>query len=198
MRKISAIAVAIVILSAAAATAGRFNKVVNIGDAAPAWTDLEGTDGKRHSLSDYKDAKVIVEVFTCNHCPVAMAYEDRLIALQTEFKDQGVQIVALSVSKVDEDQLPEMKAKAEGKGFNFPYLHDPSQAAGRSIGAFKTPHAFVFDANRKIVYMGGIDDNWMAPEGVKKNYLRDAIVAALAGKTPAVQENLPTGCGIEY
>jgi len=195
---IAVLTVTTLVAAAALAAGSRFNKVVDIGDAAPTWSNLAGTDGAQHSLADYKDAKVFVEVFTCNHCPVARMYEDRLIGLQKEYKDKGVQVVAISVSKQEGDQLPAMKKLADEKGFNFPYLHDPSQAAGRAIGATKTPHVFVFDADRKIVFMGGIDDNWMNPDEVKKTYLRDAIDAVLAGRTPEVQANLPTGCGIEY
>jgi peroxiredoxin len=199
MRKNLGFALATVALAASVAcAAGRFNKVVSIGDAAPDWANIEGTDGKQHSLSDYKDAKMIVEIFTCNHCPVAQLYEDRLIQLQSDYAAKGVKLVAISVSNVQGDGLAEMKAKAQEKGFNFPYLHDPTQAAGRAIGAQHTPQAFVLDANRKIVYMGGIDNKWDNPEAVTKTYLRDAIDAALAGRAPEVQETRATGCGIEY
>jgi len=199
MRKNLAFAFAVVALAAGmACAAGRFNKVVAIGDQAPDWTDIAGTDGKQHNLSDYKDAKVIVEVFTCNHCPVAQLYEDRLIQLQKDYEAKGVKLIAISVSKVQGDGLEDMKAKVEERGFNFPYLHDPTQTVGRAIGAQHTPQAFVLDAHRKIVYMGGIDNNWNNPDAVTKTYLRDAIDAALAGHTPEVQETRATGCGIDY
>ena len=198
MRKNLAIAVLIVTLAASAAVAGRFNKVLSVGDPAPAWTSTTGTDGKQHSLDDYKSAKVIVAVFTCNHCPVAQQYEERLIELQRDYQGKGVQVVAICVNAGEEDNLSAMQERAKERKFNFPYLSDPSQAAGKLYGSQKTPEAFVLDADRKIVYMGAIDDNWMAADDVKKPYLRNAIDAALEGRKLEVQEMRATGCGIEY
>jgi peroxiredoxin len=198
MRKSSAIAFLIVAAAASAAVAGRFNKVLSVGDTAPAWPNIVGTDDKQHGLDDYKNAKVIVAVFTCNHCPVARQYEQRLIDVQKDYQAKGVQIVAICVNKGQEDSLAHMKERVQESGYNFPYLSDPSQAAGRLFGAQKTPEVFVLNADRKVVYMGAIDDNWMAADDVKKPYLRNAIDAALAGRTPDVQEMRATGCGIEY
>jgi peroxiredoxin len=198
MRNSLAIALTIVALAASAATAGRFNKVLSVGDSAPAWANIVGTDDKPHSLDEYKDAKVIVAVFTCNHCPVARQYEQRLIDLQKDYQGKAVQVVAICVNSGPEDDLASMKQRVQESGYNFPYLSDPSQAAGRQYGAQKTPEVFVLDANRKVVYMGAIDDNWMAAEDVKKPYVRNAIDAALEGRTPDVQEMRATGCGIDY
>jgi peroxiredoxin len=198
MRKLLAIAILIVAAVASTAFAGRFNKVLSVGDAAPAWANVIGTDDKPHSLDEYKGAKVLVAVFTCNHCPVARQYEQRLIDLQKDYQSKGVQVVAICVNAGEEDNLASMKARVQESGYNFPYLSDPSQAAGRLYGAQKTPEVFVLDAHRKVVYMGAIDDNWMAAEDVKKPYLRNAIDAALQGGVPDVQEMRATGCGIEY
>jgi peroxiredoxin len=178
--------------------AGKYNKVLSVGDAAPQWSGATGIDKKQHSLADYKDAKLIVQIFTCNHCPVAQLYEQRLMQLQKDYKDKGVQLVAISVSTLDADNLPAMKERAKTSGFNFPYLRDATQKVGRDYGATATPQVFVLDAHRKIVYMGGIDDSWAEPDKVTHRYLRDALDAALDGKPPAVTETKAKGCGIEY
>jgi len=93
---------------------------LKIGDAAPDWTGIVGVDDSRHSLSDYKDAKLAVVVFTCNHCPVAQAYQDRLIALQKDYESKGVRLIAVNVNNIPEDKLDKMKERAKSKGFNFP------------------------------------------------------------------------------
>ena len=172
-------------------------KGVKVGDPAPDWKGIIGVDDKQHSLSDYKDAKLIVLVFTCNHCPVAKAYEDRLIALQKDYKDKGVQVIAVNVNNIPEDRLDRMKERAKEKGFNFPYIYDSSQKMGHDYGARVTPHVFVLDSERKIAYIGAIDDN-MDPAKVKKHYLRDALDALLQGKTPPVAETKAFGCTIKY
>ncbi|GAB6166047.1 hypothetical protein JCM19992_20470 [Thermostilla marina] len=170
---------------------------VKVGDPAPNWKGIIGIDDKEHSLAEYKNAKVVVVVFTCNHCPVAKAYEDRLIALQADYKDKGVQVVAINVNNLPADRLDQMKARAKEKGFNFPYLYDSSQKIGHAFGATVTPHVFVLDANRKVAYIGAVDDN-MDPKKVKTPYLRNAIDALLAGKTPDPAQTKPFGCGIKY
>ncbi|HLJ11753.1 MAG TPA: thioredoxin family protein [Planctomycetaceae bacterium] len=185
-------------LSPGNAQAGKakFNKVLSIGDAAPDWTGLPGTDGKKHSLNDYRDAKAVVVVFTCNHCPVAKMYEERLIDFAGRYENK-VQVVAISVSHIPADRLDKMKARAAEKGFEFPYLYDESQQIGRRYGATATPHFFLLDAERRIAYMGAFDDNFDEMK-VEKHYLIDAVDALLAGKTPKVRESLQRGCAIEY
>ena len=168
-----------------------------IGDAAPDWSGIVGTDDKEHSLSDYKDAKLIVLVFTCNHCPVAKAYEDRLVELQKGYKKKGVQVIAVSVNNGAGDKLEPMKKRAAEKEFNFPYIHDPSQKTGRDYGGKVTPHAFVLDGDRKLAYAGAIDDN-NSPDKVKNHFLRDALDALLSGKEVAVAETKARGCGIKW
>jgi peroxiredoxin len=172
-------------------------KGVKVGDPAPDWKGIIGVDDKEHSLADYKDAKLIVLVFTCNHCPVAKAYEDRLIALQKDYKNKGVQVIAVNVNNIPEDRLDRMKERAKEKGFNFPYIYDSSQKMGHDYGARVTPHVCVLDSERKIAYIGAIDDN-IDPAKVKKHYLRDALDALLAGQTPPVAETKAFGCTIKY
>src|SRR5688500_2243470 len=187
----------VIALIAPRAGAGEYNEVLDIGDKAPAFAELTGTDDKKHGLADFKKAKAIVLVFTCNHCPVAVAYEERLVALQDDYRDRGVQVVAISVNQEEADSLEKMKERAESKGVNFPYLQDASQKSGREFGAAVTPHAFLHDKERKGAYMGAIDDN-MDAEKVKKHHLRDAIDAVLAGKAPETTETRQFGCGIKY
>ena len=198
MRAAALVACIAVSLVALSVHAGTFNSVLEIGAAAPDFRDLPGVDGENHSLSDFAPAKALVLVFTCNHCPVAVANEERLIALQRDFASRGVQVVAINVNNLPEDKLEPMKQHAQEHGFNFPYLFDSSQASGRAYGATVTPHVFLLDGQRRVVYMGAIDDNAMEPEKVTKHYLRDAVEAVLAGKAPPQPETRQKGCGIRY
>lgn len=198
MRLLLVMTIALVSPMVNVAFAGKFNKVLNIGQTAPDWSNVQGTDDKLHGMGDYKNAKVLVVIFTCNHCPVAASYENRLVQLQKDYLGRGVQVVGICVSKAEEDNLAAMKTRATEQKFNFPYLSDPSQSIGRTYGARTTPEAFVLDSKRKLVYMGTIDDNWMPDGVVNKPYLRNAIDAALAGRTPDIQEVKGVGCGIDY
>jgi len=178
------------------AAAGQYNMVLNIGDAAPAWKKLPGTDGKDHSLDDLKEQKMIVVVFTCNSCPIASDYEDRIIAFATKHATE-LAVVAINVNKVPEDSLAKMKTRAEQKKFPYPYLFDASQQIAKDYGATHTPEFFVLDANRKIAYMGGMDDNSNAA-AVTENYLESAVQAVLKGAKPATTEAPTRGCGIRF
>jgi len=177
--------------------AAKFNRKVDIGDKAPLWKNLEGTDGKRHSLADLKKAKAVVVVFTCNHCPVAKAYEERLIELARDFQKRDVVTVAISVSLVEADSLDAMKKRAVEKKYPFTYLHDPDQKTGQSYGSYCTPSVFLLDGDRRIAYMGKIDDSMYA-DRVEEGFLRDAIEAVLKGEKPEITETKPIGCPIEY
>jgi len=181
-----------------AAIAARGNAAeLKIGDAAPNFAGIIGIDDKEHGLADYRGAKLAVVVFTCNHCPVAAAYEDRLVALQKDYQAKGVQLVAVNVNTIAADRLDKMKERAAKKGFNFPYLYDATQKIGRDYGATVTPHVFVLDTERKIAYVGAVDDN-MQPDKVKSPYLRNALDALLAGKRPPQEVTKQFGCGIKY
>lgn len=175
--------------------AGEFNTTLSIGDSAPAWKNLPGVDGNEHSLDDLKQ-RVVVVIFTCNSCPIAKDYEDRIIALHKKYAEQ-VAVVAINVNRIPDDSLPKMKRRAEEKKFTFPYLFDESQQIAKNYGATFTPEFFILDQSRKIVYMGGMDDN-SDPAQVKTNYLEPAIEAALAGKKPAIAETVARGCRIRY
>jgi len=169
----------------------------NVGDAAPGFSDLVGVDDTKHALDEFKDAKAIAVVFTCNKCPVAVAYEDRLNAFQKDYADKGVQVIAINVNNVEADKLPAMKLRAEEKGFAFPYLYDESQKSAREYGAEVTPHVFLLDGERKLVFKGPVDDN-MDETKVTKSFLREATDAVLAGKAVETTEVKAPGCGIQY
>lgn len=191
--------VALAALAAASARAGEFNPVLSIGDAAPDWADLPGVDGQTHSLSDYRDRPVLVIVFTCNSCPYAVDYEDRLIGLaQKHAGPKGpAHVVAINANTIAEDRLPAMQARAKEKGYSFPYLFDESQQVAKAYGATFTPEFFVFDRDRKLVYTGAFDDK-ADPKLATKRYVEDAVEAALRGEKPAVAETVAIGCLVRY
>jgi len=171
------------------ATTGLF-AAVRTGDAGPDYK-AKGVDGKEYSLAASKDAKVTVLCFTCNICPVAVAYEDRFIEFSKKYKAKGVSFVAINVNSSED--LSAMKQRAEEKGFPFPYVYDESGNSARAYGARVTPHLFVLDSKGKVVYQGAFDDDQDSP---KKHFVADAVEAALAGKAPAVTETKAFGCGI--
>lgn len=177
--------------------AGKYNAVLDIGDPAPVWKDLPGVDGKIHSLSDLKDKELVVVVFHSCSCDVAEEYEDRIKAYTRKYggKDGRVAVVAINVSKDEEDRLPAMTKRAKEHAFNFPYLFDESQTIARKFGALWTPEFFILNREREVVYMGGLDDR-SAIRFVKHRYLEEATAALLSGKQPEVQETPAIGCRI--
>lgn len=177
--------------------AAKFNRVLDIGTKAPEWKNLRGTDGKTHSLSDLERAKAVVVIFTCNHCPVAQAYQERFIRLATQYRRSGVEVVAISVSRYAADDFESMKKRADELKYPFTYLQDATQKLGRAYGALWTPQVFVLDGRRRIVYMGAVDDSMHAGK-VKKRFLQDALDAVIAGKPVEVEETKPVGCPIDY
>ena len=173
---------------------------LKIGSRAPGFS-LPAIDGKFYSLNSFTDKKILIVIFSCNHCPYVQAYEDRIIALQKEFEKNGVQIVAINSNddvKYPDDSFEEMKKRASDKKFNFPYLRDETQEVAKAYGASHTPQIFLFDENRELKYEGKIDDNWQEPERVKSKYLRDAIEEVLEGKEVSVPETFSIGCTIKW
>ena len=188
----------VVLFAAAYGVAGQYNEVLSIGDRAPAWVKLPGTDGKDHSLADLSDKPVVVVVFTCASCPTAVDYEERINALAKAHGEKGqVAVVAISVNKVTQDQLPALTERAKQKGFAFTYLYDESQKIAKDFGAVFTPEFYVLDRDRKVVYMGAMDDATDAAK-VTKKYVEEAITASLAGKKPAETEVIARGCRVRY
>lgn len=191
------IALSVWLLVATTAHAGEFNEVLSIGDTAPAWKDLPGTDGKSHSIGDLTKADVVVVVFTCLSCPTATDYEERINALTKKYADGSVAVVAICVNRVEADKLPVLTKRVEEKKLAFHFLYDESQKIAKDYGAIFTPEFYVLNRDRKVVYMGAMDDSTDAA-GVKTRYLEDAIVVAKKGGKLAVTETIARGCRVRY
>ena len=179
------------------ALAAKFNRVLDIGSAAPAWSDLPGTDGQPHALADFRDAKLVVVIFLRNHCPIADKHTARINEFAKTHAAKGVAVVALNVSRLPGESLEQMTRHAQAKQFTFPYVRDESQQVAKTYGATCTPHVFLLDADRKIAYMGRFDDHDDAKQ-VTRHYLADAVAALLAGRPVDTKETLQRGCGIDY
>lgn len=167
--------------------------------------ELKNVDGKMVSLSDYPDAKGFVVIFTCNHCPYAKSYEDRIIALDKEYKSKGYPIIAINSTNAElepRDSYENMIIRAEEKGFTYPYLYDDNQDVLMDFGAQSTPTTFILDKNNNnemiIKYIGAIDDNYSNPAAVKVNYVENALESLLSGGEPSVTNTKAIGCGIKY
>jgi thiol-disulfide isomerase/thioredoxin len=180
-----------------------------VGAAAPAF-NLPGIDGRNWTLKDFADSRILIVTFTCNHCPTAQYYEERIKQIVTDYKNKGVALVAIMPNdpksvRLDElgwsdlgDTFAEMKLRAKERHFNFPYLYDgETEETSRAYGPVATPHVFVFDADRKLRY-GGAIDNSERIQHVTKNYLRDALDALLSGKEPPVTQTKVVGCSIKW
>ena len=171
-----------------------------VGTPAPPFS-LLGVDGEKRSLDSFADAELLVVVFTCNHCPYAIASEDRLIEIQNDYGNRGVQLVAINPNddeKYPDDSFEKMKERAADKAFPFPYLYDESQDVARAYDAACTPDIFVFDRERKLLYNGRIDDNWQEPEQVTRRDLRAVLDAALEGRTVDFEHVPSMGCSIKW
>lgn len=175
------------------------NPKLKIGDLAPEWNELMGTDDKRHSLKDLGDRTVIVVCFTCNSCPYSVDYEDRMMELQKKYAghSMGVTLVAINANKKPSEQLDRMKERAREKSFPFPYLIDESQQIADAFGASFTPEFFVLNKDRRVVYMGAMDDKTDVAQ-VKERFVELAIEAALKNELPPIQEVPARGCAIPY
>jgi peroxiredoxin len=169
-----------------------YSAELEIGVHAPEFKALPGVDGKEYSLPDMKDAQVVVVCFTCNRCPVAVAYEDRFVEFSKKYASKGVKFVAINANRKTED-IAAMKTRAEEKGFNFPYVFDKSGKLATEYGARVTPHIFVLDQSRNVAYVGAFDDDQEKPA---KHYVNDAVNALLAGKKVETTHTKAVGCGI--
>ena len=162
---------------------------------------VKGIDGKTYSASDFKDKKALAVIFWANHCPYVQAWEDRVIQLQKEYADRGVQFVVVSSNdpaKYPEDGFEPMKERARMKGYPFPYVFDETQEVARAYGAERTPEIFLFDKEGRLRYHGAPDDNYETTTAVRHPYFRDAIEAALKGQEPTTQETKPVGCTVKW
>lgn len=173
-----------------------------IGDKAKDFK-LKNINGEMVSLSDYKDAMGFIVIFTCNHCPYAVKYEDRIIALNDKYASQGYPVVAINPNDpelVPEDSFENMKKRAQSKGFTFPYLIDEGQSVYPAFGAKKTPHVYVLQKKQDdllVAYIGAIDDNYGDPSAVSQKYVEDAVDALLSGKDVEVTSTKAIGCSIK-
>ena len=176
------------------------SKGMPLGTPAPPFS-LPGVDGKSWSLDSFAGAELLVVVFTCNHCPYAIASENRLLEIQNDYREKGVQLVAINPNDADkypDDSFAKMKERAAEKAFPFPYLHDETQEVARAYDAACTPDIFVFDRDRKLVYNGRIDDNWQHPDEVTRQDLRSVLDAALEGSTVDFEHVPSMGCSIKW
>lgn len=173
---------------------------LKIGSSAP-YFNLKGVDGKNYSLNTFIDKKILIVIFSCNHCPYVQAYEERIKSIQNDFLGKSVQIIAINSNEdinYPEDSFEEMIKRSRERNYNFPYLRDETQEVAKAYGATHTPEIFLFDEQRKLRYHGKIDDNWKEPEKVKYNYLRDAIQEVLEGKEVSIAETFSIGCTIKW
>ncbi len=173
-----------------------------VGDEASDFS-LKNVDGNRVSLKDYSSAKGFIVIFTCNHCPYAKAYEDRIIALNQLYVSKGYPVIAINPNDPEvqpQDSFEEMQKRAKEKNFTFPYLFDEGQKVFPVYGATKTPHVFVLrkESGKLIVkYIGTIDNDYENPEEVTERYVEDAVNSLLAGKPVEKPTTVAIGCSIK-
>lgn len=176
---------------------------INIGDKAPGFS-LKNVDGKTVALNDYKNAKGAIVVFTCNHCPYAQAYQDRLIELDKKYKELGFPVIAINpnnASVVPDDSYENMVKRAKEKNYSFPYLRDENQEVVKKYGAERTPHVYLLKNDGKdnwvVKYIGAIDDNYKEPGAVKEKYLENAVNALINGSEPQPSFTKAIGCTVK-
>jgi len=173
---------------------------LELGEQAPDF-DLPGIDGKNWSLADFEDARLLIVVFSCNHCPYVVGSEERMKKLYADYKPKGVEMIAINSNETENhptDSFDQMVSHAKEVGINFPYVRDDSQEVALAYGALRTPHFYVFDENRELQYTGRMDDSPREPGTETTRELRDALDALLDGKTPDVQLTNPIGCNVKW
>ena len=173
---------------------------LQLGQQAPDFS-LPGVDGKTYSLASFKDARLLVAVFSCNHCPYVVGSEDRINRFYGDYSPRGVAMVAINSNETEghpTDSFPHMVQRAKDKHFQYAYVRDESQAVALAYGALRTPHYYVFDADRKLRYTGRMDDNPRNPGKETTHELRDAVDDLLAGRPVAVPVTNPIGCNVKW
>ncbi|WP_321478748.1 thioredoxin family protein [uncultured Bacteroides sp.] len=185
-----------------AAVAGVSAQGYKVGDVATDFK-LKNVDNKMVSLADFPTAKGFIVVFTCNHCPYAKAYEQRIVALDKKYKAKGYPVIAINPNDpaaLPADSFEEMQKRAKEAGFTFPYLFDDGQKVYPVYGATRTPHVFLLQKTKKgniVRYIGAIDDNYEDASAVKTPYLANAVDALLSGKKVSPDFTKAIGCGIK-
>jgi peroxiredoxin len=180
------------------------NEGLQVGSKAVDFA-LRNIDGSKVSLNDYQDQKGVILIFTCNHCPFSVAYEDRIIALHEKYAEQGFPVVAINsndASQYPADSYEKMIDRYKEKNFPYVYLHDETQKIAQAYGALKTPHVYLLKKDAelgwKVVYIGAIDDNSDEPEAVKNKYLENALTEVLVGKQVSNSLTKAVGCSIKW
>lgn len=202
MKTFKLLAVMVLVFTLSAFTVNTDSEGYKVGDLATDFS-LENIDGKMVSLSDYKEAKGFIVIFTCNTCPYAVAYEDRIEALNKKYAEKGYPVIAIMPNNTDVkpgDNMKAMQARAKAKGFTFPYLMDKGQKIYPQYGATKTPHIYLLEKTRKgneVKYIGAIDDNYKDASLVKEKYVENAVDALLDGEEIKTKETRAIGCSIK-
>lgn len=173
---------------------------LQIGETAPDF-NLPGVDGRMWSLADFSDKKLLVVVFSCNHCPFVIGSEDRMNDMYAQYAPKGVGMIAINSNEEvnhPTDDFDHMVERAKEKGYEFPYVRDESQEVATAYGALRTPHFFVFDKDRKLRYTGRMDDNPRQPGQETTHELRDALEDLLAGRPVQTPATNPIGCNVKW
>ncbi len=173
---------------------------LELGSKAPEFA-LPGTDGKNHSLNDYRFEKAIMVLFICNHCPYVKAMLQRFIDLQKDFKILGAQLIGINSNdavKYPDDSFEAMQKVVEEQGINFPYLYDETQEVAKTYGAVCTPDIFLFDSEKNLAYHGRLDDNWEHPDQADEHSLRFAMDELLSGQAITRKQHPSMGCSIKW
>jgi peroxiredoxin len=179
------------------------NSGYKVGDKAKDFK-LKNVDGKMVSLEDYRTAKGFIVVFTCNHCPYAKAYEQRIMDLNKKYASQGYPVIAIcsnDITSVPEDSPEKMASRAKEKHYTFPYLFDESQDIAKTYGALKTPHVFILTktgGDNIVKYIGAIDDNSEDASAVKVKYVENALTEIMSNKPVSIPTTKAIGCGIKF
>ncbi|MFC7772290.1 thioredoxin family protein [Flavobacterium sp. GCM10027622] len=202
MKTVQLLALTILFAGLSAFTLNKLNTGYQVGDKATDFS-LKNINDKNVSLKDFEDAKGFIVVFTCNHCPFAVAYEDRIIALDKKYKALGYPVIAINPNNPavqPKDSFELMKERAKEKGFTFPYLFDEGQKIYPQYGATKTPHVYLLQKTNEgnvVKYIGAIDDNYNDAAAVKVKYVENAVNSLLEGKEIEVKTTKAIGCSIK-
>jgi peroxiredoxin len=173
---------------------------LKVGDEAPEFS-LPGVDGKTHSLSDFKDSRLLLVTFWCNHCPYVQGWEGRMIELGKRYAPKGLQVVLINSNDArayPEDRLESMVERARAKGYPFPYLVDESQEVAHAYGALVTPHPMLFGPDRRLLFQGRIDNDHQHAERATEKYLEHAIEQTLGGQAVRPSELPVAGCTVKW
>lgn len=202
MKTIKLLFGAVLFVALSAFSWNHINSGYQVGDVASDFS-LKNINNNNVSLEDFKEAKGFIVVFTCNHCPYAVAYEDRIIALDKKYKEKGYPVIAINPNNPavqPKDSFELMKVRAKEKGFTFPYLFDDGQQVYPKYGATKTPHVYLLQKTKDgnvVRYIGAIDDNYNDESAVKTRYVENAVNSLLEGKEIEVKTTKAIGCSIK-